>query len=47
MYVKRCLGAESLARIFANLSRRGGSAERGHVIRLPRPRETPCKRRSA
>jgi hypothetical protein len=41
MYVKRSLGAESLARIFANLSRRGG------VVRLPRPPETTGKRRVA
>jgi hypothetical protein len=47
MYVKRSLGAESLARIFANLSRRGGGADRGGVVRLPRPPETTGKRRVA
>lgn len=48
MYVKRGLGAESLARIFANLSRRDAATRRdpdsGAITRLPRPPETSGKR---
>ncbi len=51
MYVRRGVGAQGLARIFANLSRRPGEGETATpdagIVRLPRPPETDGKRRVA
>ena len=53
MYVKRGLGAESLARIFANLSHRPGDplassdADRSRVVRLPERPDPSGKRQVA